>query len=143
MRMRWLVRLAWSQGVYFVATGAWPLVHLMSFESVTGPKTDDWLVRTIGVLVLVVGLALLLSAMRLRVPAEIALLAMGSALGLATIDVVFATGDVISDVYLLDALIEAGLVLLWGVALWRARDEPALWGREGDEPRGAWRRGVP
>lgn len=141
--MRSLVRLAWLQGLYFVVTGVWPLVHMASFEAVTGPKTDDWLVRAVGVLVLVVGLALLASAARLRVPAEVALLAVGSALGLATIDVVYATTDVISDLYLLDALAEVALVLLWGVALWRARDEPALWGREGDEPRGAWRRGVP
>lgn len=141
--MRWLVRLAWLQGIYFVVAGAWPLVHMASFEAVTGPKTDDWLVRTVGVLVLVVGVVLLASALRLRVPAEVALLAAGSALGLAAIEVVFATRDVISDVYLLDAAAEAVLVLLWGVALWRARDEPTLWGREGGEPRGAWRRGVP
>ena len=127
--MRALVRLARLQGVYFVATGVWPLVHLASFEAISGPKTDDWLVRTVGVLVLAIGLVLLVGALRLRVPFELALLAMASALGLAAMDVVYVTTDVIWDVYLLDALVEGALVLLWGWAFWRSRDDPRVWGR--------------
>lgn len=134
---RALVWLAALQGAYFALTGVWALVHLESFELVTGPKTDDWLVRTVGVLVLVIGAVLLVAASRLRVPFEVALLAVGSALGLAAIDVVYATGDVIRDVYLLDALAELALVALWAAALWRARDDVALWGRsEGGGGRG-------
>src|SRR5438067_11801258 len=47
--------VAIAQGAYFVATGIWPLLHMPSFEAVTGPKVDKWLVRTVGVLVSVVG----------------------------------------------------------------------------------------
>ena len=45
--------LAWVQAGYFVVTGVWPIVHMRSFLAVTGPKTDLWLVKTIGVLVTV------------------------------------------------------------------------------------------
>ena len=125
-----LVVLAALQGAFYAATGVWGLVDLASFQAVTGPKTDLWLVRTVAVLVLVVGSVLLVAASRLRVTFELMLLAAGCALGLAAIDVVYATGGVISNVYLLDAAAEIAFALLWGVALWRWRDDVTLWGGE-------------
>jgi hypothetical protein len=74
--------------------------------------------RTIGVLVTVIGAVLLLAGRRRRVTDEIVLLAVGSALGLAAIDVIYAVSGRISAVYLADALVEVGLALLWLVA-WR------------------------
>jgi len=35
--------LAIGQGVYFAATGVWPLLDIESFERVTGPKVDKWM----------------------------------------------------------------------------------------------------
>ena len=138
---RLLLYLALGQGIYYLATGVWGLVDLDSFQAVTGPKTDLWLVRTVAILVLVVGGVLLVAAARLRVTFEIALLALGSALGLAAIDVVYATTDVIWNVYLLDAVAEAILALGWIVALWLARDDARLW--QGGLPQrtapGSWR----
>ncbi|MFH5804425.1 hypothetical protein ACG2DA_10255, partial [Alienimonas sp. DA493] len=61
---RWARRLLVGQGLYYVATGVWPLVHIRSFEFVTGPKTDDWLVQTVGALVLAIGGTLLYGARR-------------------------------------------------------------------------------
>ncbi|HEX6408029.1 MAG TPA: hypothetical protein VFZ90_12680 [Gemmatimonadales bacterium] len=74
--------------------------------------------RTVGVLVTVIGAVLLLAGRRRRVTDEIVLLAVGSALGLAAIDVIYAVSGRISAVYLADALVEVGLALLWLVA-WR------------------------
>jgi hypothetical protein len=111
--------LALGQGAFYLLTGLWAIVHLRSFEAVTGPKTDDWLVRTVGVLVTVIGLVLMLAWRRRRVVPEVGVLAAGSALGLAGIDLVYALGGVISPVYLLDALVELVLAGLWAVA--RAR----------------------
>ena len=37
--------LAIGHGLYFAATGVWPLVDMKSFEAVTRPKTDKWLER--------------------------------------------------------------------------------------------------
>jgi hypothetical protein len=108
--------LCWAQGVYFAITGLWPLVSLRTFEAVTGPKVDAWLVKTVGVLVTVVGAVLILSGIRGEVPVETAALAVGSALALAGIDIWYVARRVIPRIYLLDAVAELVLVGLWAVA---------------------------
>ena len=120
--------LAWIQGVYFLVTGVWPLLHMPSFLALTGPKVDLWLVQAVGVLVAVIGAVLMLGARRRTVGPELALLAVGSAAGLAGIDLVYALSDRIWDVYLLDAVAEIGLIVLWGIAwAWsRRRTSPAV-----------------
>jgi hypothetical protein len=111
-----LRKLALIQGLFYLATGIWPLLDIVSFQMVTGPKTDLWLVRTVGVLVSVVGGVLLLSYRSRRVSDELIVLAMGCALGLAAIDLVYALCGRISAVYLADAAAEIGLAGLWGYA---------------------------
>ena len=108
--------LALGQGLFYAATGVWALVHIRSFEAVTGPKSDTWLVKTVGVLVTVIGAVLALAGWRRRVEPEPALLAAGSAVALATIDTVYATKGRISKVYLLDAVVEVALAAAWAVA---------------------------
>jgi hypothetical protein len=105
--------LALLQGGFYAASGIWALVDLDSFMAVTGPKTDHWLVKTVGILVTVIGAALLLAWRRGRVPAEVILLATGSALSLAAVDVIYVSNGTISPVYLLDAAAEVGLALAW------------------------------
>jgi hypothetical protein len=105
--------LALVQGVFYAATGLWALVDLDSFMAVTGAKTDRWLVKTVGILVTVIGGVLLVAWRRGGVPFEVALLAIGSALSLATIDVVYVSNGTISPIYLLDAAAEVGLALAW------------------------------
>jgi hypothetical protein len=39
-------------------------LNIRSFQAVTGPKTDLWLVQTVGVLVTVIGLTLCLATFR-------------------------------------------------------------------------------
>jgi len=106
-------RLAASQGAYYRATGVWPLVSLRSFEAVTGPKMEGWLVETVGALVSCVGSALLLAARRKRVTPEMALLGAGSALALAAIDTIYTARRRISPIYLLDAVLELALAASW------------------------------
>lgn len=109
--------LALGQGIYYLATGVWALVSIRTFEAVTGPKTDRWLVKTVGVLVSVIGSVLILAGWRRRVEPEPALLAAGSAAGLAAIDTVYAMRGRISKVYLLDTVVEVALVAAWAAAL--------------------------
>jgi hypothetical protein len=116
-----LLKLAVIQGAFYLATGIWPLVDIVSFQLVTGPKTDLWLVKTVGVLVAVVGAVLFVAGRRRRVTGEIALLAIGSALGLTAIDLVYSLSGRISAVYLADAVVEIGLAGLWVLALRRSR----------------------
>jgi len=51
---------------------------------------------------------------------ELIVLAVGCALGLATIDLVYALSGRISAVYLADAAVELGLASMWGFARLRA-----------------------
>lgn len=114
--------LAGLQGMYFLTTGVWPLVHMPSFLIVTGPKTDLWLVQTVGVLIAVIGGALLLAAVSGRVTWEVICLAAGSALGLGAVDVIFVAADVIPPVYLGDAAVEAVFILWWLTIAVRGRE---------------------
>jgi hypothetical protein len=115
-----LPAIALTQGAFYLATGLWPLIDIDSFQAVTGPKTDLWLVRTVGVLVTVVGLVLLTAARRRSIGAEIGLLAVGSALGLAAIDIIYVLCRTIAPIYLADAVAEIGLCAAWAFA-WRGR----------------------
>jgi hypothetical protein len=109
-----------TQGGYYMLTGLWPLVHIRSFIWVTGPKSEIWLVKTVGILVLVVGAVLIKSAAARRISPEILLLAAGCALGLAVVDTYYALIDRIWKVYLLDALAEVALLAGWGIAWYTA-----------------------
>lgn len=106
-------RLLATQGAYFATTGIWSLVSLRSFERVTGPKTDGWLVKTVGVLVTAIGGTLGLVAQRRQPSPETALLAVGSACGLAGVDITYVAKRRIAPIYLLDALVALALVALW------------------------------
>lgn len=47
-----LVWLSLLQGLYYSISGIWPLLSIDTFMAVTGPKTDIWLVKTVGVLLM-------------------------------------------------------------------------------------------
>jgi hypothetical protein len=108
--------LAVAQGAFYVATGVWPILHIRSFEAVTGEKTDDWLVKTVGALIAVAGVTMTVAGLRRRVTPEIAMLAAGSAAALAAVDVVYTQKGIIPPIYLLDAVAEAGLIGAWVAA---------------------------
>jgi hypothetical protein len=110
------------QGFYYLGTGLWPLVSLDSFLKVTGPKTDLWLVQAFGTLVSLVGVILLVAAWRRKIPLEIVTLAVGMALALAGVDIIFVLKRSIGAVYLIDALAQIGLVALWCGAMVRPPD---------------------
>jgi hypothetical protein len=114
--------LAAIQGAYFLATGIWPLVHIDSFLAVTGPKTDLWLVQTVGALIAVVGAALVLAAVSGRVSWEVLVLGAGTASALGAVDVVFVARDVIPPIYLADAVPEAIFVLWWAAVAVRGKE---------------------
>lgn len=111
--MRFIKCLLAIQGIYFLLTACWPLIDIDSFMFVTGYKTDVWLVKTVGALLIAISLCLL-SFLLYNIDVRPAVvLGATSCLGLLLIDVYYALTDVIADIYLLDALAEAGLLLLW------------------------------
>ena len=100
-----------AQGVYYGLAGLWPLVHMESFERVTGPKHDDWLVQTVGALTVAIAATLLVGAARPGRPArETLVLAGTSALAFGAVDVVFYAMGILSPLYLADAALQAGIV---------------------------------
>jgi len=105
------------QGAFFAVTGLWPVAHYRSFESVTGRKIDDWLVKTIGGVVAAVGATLLASVVRrpARRPdsSNFRTLGVSTAAALAIADIVYVGKGRISRVYLIDAAVEAVLCALW------------------------------
>jgi hypothetical protein len=103
------------QGFVYVATGLWPLVHMRSFEAVTGPKLEGWLVKTVGLLVTSIGVTLLVGSRARDAEAErpLRVLATTSALALAAADVWYVAKRRIKPVYLLDAMLELSLAAGW------------------------------
>ncbi|HYL26710.1 MAG TPA: hypothetical protein VEW74_02685 [Candidatus Nitrosotalea sp.] len=101
-----------AQGAYYVASGLWPLFSMRSFERVTGPKADKWLVQMVGLLAATIGGSLLLGARREEIDDGIFTLAIGSALAFAGIDVLHAARRRISPIYLGDAFVELAIVAM-------------------------------
>ncbi len=102
------------QAAIYVSTGVWPLINLASFEQVTGPKTDDWLVYTVGLLLAAIGVTLWLGARGERPNGAFVFLAAATAASLAVIDLTYALSGRISSIYLLDA---AGEIVLLAAIL--------------------------
>jgi len=126
-------RIARFQAVYYVATGVWPMASMRTFEAVTGPKTDDWLVRTVGLLAATIGPVLggrtvSVAGSTAPDPEPDAALGVGSALAFATTDVVHVARGEISPIYLADAALELALVAAWALAP-AARSRPRVAGR--------------
>jgi hypothetical protein len=98
------------QGIYYVTTGLWPIFHMRSFERVTGPKHDKWLVKTVGALIVAIGSTILLSADRESVDETARNLGISSALALIGIDSIYSIRGTIPKIYLLDAAVEAAIL---------------------------------
>jgi len=98
------VALTRFQGAYYVVTGLWPIVHYPSFELLSGRKEERWLVRTVGLLAVVIGVALL------RQPRRQSGLADGTATAFVAADLM-AVGAGQLPTYLADAALETALVI--------------------------------
>jgi hypothetical protein len=92
-----------AQGAYYIASGLWAVVDRQGFERVTGPKTDYWLVRTVGLLAAGIGLTLLLGARGGRPSSETRVLGVVAGASFAAVDLVYVARRRISPVYLADA----------------------------------------
>lgn len=108
-----LSKIARVQGTFNVVSGIWPLVHMRSFEAVSGPKTDKWLVRTVAGLLVTVGVAQLRAARDADSIGYAKLLGIGTAGTLAAIDLTYAAQGRISRIYLVDAAVELLLIRNW------------------------------
>jgi hypothetical protein len=108
------------QGIYYVTSGLWPILHMRSFEQVTGQKRDKWLVKTVGALITAIGSTLLFSAAREPESETARNLGISAALALIGIDSIYSIRGTIPKIYLMDAAVEAALV----AGLLAGRPEP-------------------
>lgn len=105
--------IAKAQGGYYMVTGVWPLVSGGSFQAVTGFKEDFWLAQTVGVLLAISGAVLILSARARRLTTEIKLMGTLQASALMVVDVYCVFQPRTTWSYLLDAVVELGIVIAW------------------------------
>jgi hypothetical protein len=101
--------IVFIQSIYYLVTGIWPLVSMRTFEAVTGPKTDDWLVQTVGVLAAVIGVALFVGSRRPTPNRETLTLSVLSASGFIAVDVVFVALGTIHPIYLADVAVQVAI----------------------------------
>jgi hypothetical protein len=92
-----------AQSAYYAATGLWPLIHYDSFERVTGPKAERWLVETVSALVTAIAASLAIGSRRAVVGRESLVLAAGSAVVLGGIDILYVARGRLRSVYGADA----------------------------------------
>ncbi|CAN5851254.1 hypothetical protein BH23CHL8_BH23CHL8_10480 [soil metagenome] len=105
--------MALGQGVALIGLGAWPLVSMRTFELVTGPKHDDWLVRTVGGLSVAIGVGLVAGS---RHAHAVRPLGVASAATFLAADVIGVGSGRLRPVYLLDAVAETAILGGWAVA---------------------------
>jgi hypothetical protein len=105
--------VALTQGAYYLVSGAWSLVHIDSFQKVTGRKTDLWLVKTVGLLLVAIGGGLILAGVGREFAPGLVFIAMASPAALLLIELVYVLKRVISPIYLADALVELGFLIWW------------------------------
>jgi hypothetical protein len=103
--------LARVQGAVNIVGGAWPLVHMPSFEVVFGPKADRWLARTVAGLLVANGITQVRTADQ---PGDAARwVGVGTSAVLAAVDFRYAPSGRISKMYLADGAVQVALIAGW------------------------------
>ena len=113
----------WSQTIYYLVTALWALADIKSFMVATGPKTDIWLVKTVAVLLLAISISFVVALTRKEESKAVVTLAIVCCIVLIIIDCYYALNGTISKIYLLDALAEFLLLILWLIIIMGKRKE--------------------
>jgi hypothetical protein len=124
----------YTQGTYFFLTGIWPLIDINSFMTVSCPKTDIWLVKAMGAILLCEGICFLLSGMTNDDGFPMRVLALISALALALIDCYYVATGTICNIYLADAALEFLFVICWIFAIFK-RHKPIRYENNNTRPK--------
>ena len=105
------------QSIYIMLTALWPIIDIETFMAATGPKHDVWLVKTVGALLIPVAscLATFLFVRGSITPAIV--LGLLTSVSFIVIDFYYALTDVISNIYMLDGVIESGFLAGWLIVI--------------------------
>jgi energy-converting hydrogenase Eha subunit E len=101
------------QGIYTTITALWAIVDIGSFMKVTGPKNDIWLVKTLSVILLAIGLTFISHSFQHKISLPAITLALSTSLSLAIIDFHYVSEGVISRVYAADGIIQVIFFVFW------------------------------
>jgi hypothetical protein len=97
-----------AQALYYFATGLWPVIDIVSFMKVTGPKTDIWLVKMVGLLTVAIAITLFFSYKRSN--RTLTVLSVTAAMAYAAIDIYYYLYGTLRAVYIGDAVMEVLIV---------------------------------
>lgn len=117
--MKFFRLLVAIQGSYILVTALWPIIHIQSFMEVTGYKTDVWLVKTVGALLIPIALCMLLNLLIDIDKRPTFVLGAGSAVAFICIDFYYALTDVIADIYMADGFLQIIFLIGWIVLAFR------------------------
>lgn len=119
--IRWI---PFIQGIYLLVTALWPLLHINSFMSVTGYKTDLWLVKTVSVLLFPLAIIVFSASKPLKqVSMYHATVVITGTAGLAIVELIYYFNGTIAWVYLVDAMIQLLFMIWWIAAFYKHFDQ--------------------
>jgi hypothetical protein len=103
----------WIQSLYILITAVWPLIDIDTFMAVTGPKTDIWLVKTVGAILLAVAITMITHLFTSGSRLPVIVLCLTTATALTFVDFYYALRDVISEIYIVDGVLELIFIGGW------------------------------
>jgi hypothetical protein len=86
--------------------------------TITGYKTDQWLVKTVGALLIPIAVTLLSYLFIKTHPAPAIILGSLTAIALISVDFYFSMQNLIPDIYQLDGWIESAFLITWIYLAW-------------------------
>jgi len=111
--MRVFQLLVIVQSIYTLITAVWPIIHIESFMEVTGGKTDVWLVKTVGALLIPVS-ACLMAYLFINTDRRPAMILGGlSSIAFICVDFYYSLTDVICDIYMADGYLQIIFLCGW------------------------------
>lgn len=105
-----------TQGVFYVATGLWPIIHLRSFERAVGVQPHPSYAKIMGGVAAGIGAALIVGSLESRPSKALRWLGIGSAIAFGLADLLFAARGRGRKVYLADAAAEGAALASWIIA---------------------------
>ncbi len=108
----------YAHALYLLIGGAWPLLSLPTFEEVTGPKSDHFLVRTVA-LILVLVASILFAQRKSPVERSAVFMAMGVSFILGSVAWISAAGGWVWKIYFIDGGIHLLFACAWVYLLLR------------------------
>ena len=97
---------------YQLLTAIWPLMDMDSFMLVTGYKTDQWLVKTVALLLICLNATAFYCLLNNKIPVVIIVQQIAMSVALIS-NTYYSIKDVIPDIYLLDVPVQICSIILW------------------------------